>query len=79
MATMSDWAKSEEPRAKTEDNGFFYEKLSGYREREYPMLFGGGYARPPVLNKSLTALDRYYISGSCRYNGISQIFDRRIF
>lgn len=45
MATMSDWEKSEEPRAKTDDNAFFYEKLSGSREREFPMLFGGSCAK----------------------------------
>lgn len=41
MATMSDRDNSEEPWAKTEDNASFYEKLSGSREQEFPMLFGG--------------------------------------
>lgn len=71
MATMSEWEKSEEPQAKTEDNASFYENLSDSKEQEFPMLLGGTVQNPQALNKSLTALDRYYISGSCRYNGIS--------
>lgn len=44
MATMSDWEKVEEPRAKT-DSALFYQDMGGSREREFPMLLGGGFAR----------------------------------
>lgn len=45
MATMSEWEKSEEQQAKTEDNASFYEKLSDSREQEFPMLLGGSCAK----------------------------------
>lgn len=45
MATMSEWEKSEEPQAKTEDNASFYENLSDSREQEFPMLLGGVYTK----------------------------------
>lgn len=45
MATMSDWGKVEEPQAKREDSSLFYEDMSGFREREFPMLLGGACIR----------------------------------
>lgn len=44
MATMSEWEKSEEQQAKTENNASFYENPSDFREQEFPMLLGGSCA-----------------------------------
>lgn len=51
MATMSDWEKSDESRAKTEDNASFYKEPSGSREQEFPMLLGGGCTKSSGLKQ----------------------------